>query len=160
MLCEEVNNNMTKNTITRTWLAGLIGVAGGLAVAAIAIGFMLGYGGTFTAAPGGEGYDFVPSMDAIFWSSVVGIVGGGAIAAVGGLIQLVAWIGALMNTYQLQDKTWFAVLLVGGLIGFGAGIIGLITMVVYVIAGPDGKAVAKAMTSTSGALPGTLAPTS
>lgn len=42
-----------------------------------------------------------------------------------------AWIGALVNTVQLPDKTWFAILLVMGLLSFG-----FIAMVIYVIAGP------------------------
>ena len=129
---------MRKSTITRTWLAGLVAVAGGLAIVAFGIGFMLGYGGTFTASPTGEGYDFVPSLDGVFWSAVTAVVIGFAIAAAGGLVQLVAWVGALMNTYRLQDKTWFAAVLIGGAIGLAAGFVGLATMVAYVVAGPDG----------------------
>jgi hypothetical protein len=45
----------------------------------------------------------------------------------------VAWIGALLNTAQLDDKTWFVVLLLLGLFSFG-----LLAMIAYVIAGPDG----------------------
>jgi len=54
-------------------------------------------------------------------------MGGGALG------QFVAWIGALLNSAQLHDKTWFLVLLLVGLFSFG-----FIAMVVYVIAGPDG----------------------
>ena len=44
---------------------------------------------------------------ALAWSLLgLGIVGGLAIA--GGLIGgLVSWIGALLNTWQLESKTWF-----------------------------------------------------
>jgi hypothetical protein len=49
--------------------------------------------------------------------------------------QLVAWIGAVINTAQLQDKTWFLVLLLLGVLSFG-----FIAMVFYVLAGPDGAA--------------------
>jgi hypothetical protein len=45
----------------------------------------------------------------------------------------VAWIGAVLNTAQLPDKTWFVVLLVVGLLGLV-----FIATVAYVIAGPDG----------------------
>ena len=38
-------------------------------------------------------------------------------AAVGSVLQLAGWVGALVNTYQLADKTWFVVLLIGGIIG-------------------------------------------
>jgi hypothetical protein len=47
----------------------------------------------------------------------------------------VSWIGALVNTAQLVDKTWFIVILVLGLFSFG-----LVAMIAYVIAGPDGTA--------------------
>ena len=57
-----------------------------------------------------------------------------ALAVIGGLIGgLVSWIGALLNTSRSEDKTWFSVLLVLGLVSFG-----LVAMIAYVIAGPDG----------------------
>jgi hypothetical protein len=56
----------------------------------------------------------------------------------GGLVSgLVAWIGALLNTWQLESKTWFAVLLLTGIFNFG-----FIAMVAYVIGGPDGSVAA------------------
>jgi hypothetical protein len=39
----------------------------------------------------------------------------------------------LLNTAELTDKTWFIILLVLGLFSFG-----LVAMIAYVIAGPDG----------------------
>jgi hypothetical protein len=45
----------------------------------------------------------------------------------------VAWIGAVLNTAHLPDKTWLVVLLVVGLLGFV-----FIATTAYVIAGPDG----------------------
>jgi hypothetical protein len=47
--------------------------------------------------------------------------------------HFVAWIGAVLNTAQLPDKTWFVVLLVVGLLGLV-----FFATVAYVIAGPDG----------------------
>jgi hypothetical protein len=47
--------------------------------------------------------------------------------------HFVAWIGAVLNTAHLPDKTWCVVLLVVGLLGLV-----FIATVVYVIAGPDG----------------------
>jgi len=46
----------------------------------------------------------------------------------------VAWIGAVLNTANLADKTWFIVVLVGGLLG-----VGFLVTVAYVVAGPDGQ---------------------
>jgi hypothetical protein len=47
--------------------------------------------------------------------------------------HFVAWIGAVLNTAHLSDKTWCVVLLVVGLLGLV-----FIATVAYVIAGPDG----------------------
>jgi hypothetical protein len=47
--------------------------------------------------------------------------------------HFVAWIGAVLNTAYLPNKTWFVVLLVVGLLGFV-----FVATVAYVIAGPDG----------------------
>ncbi len=59
------------------------------------------------------------------------IIGGLTIAA-GSLASIIAWIGALLNTVQLEDKAWFVLLLVLGLWNFG-----FVAMIAYVIAGPD-----------------------
>jgi hypothetical protein len=62
----------------------------------------------------------------------LGVVGG--VAFIGAMIGgLVSWIGALLNTSQLESKTWFLVLLLLGIFSFG-----LIAMIAYLIAGPDG----------------------
>lgn len=147
---------MAKTTIVRTWFGGLIALGAGLLLVGLSIVLMLAYAGTFTPAASGSGYDFVPTLGGFFWLTTAGIVLGGIFAAVGGIVQLVAWIGALLNTYQLPDKAWFAVLLVGGLLGFAMGVIGLATMVAYVLGGPDGMAVRPLERRP---LPTTLAPT-
>ena len=148
---------MSKSTVARTWLAGVITLAGGLVLAGVSVGLMLGFAGTFTTAPSGQGYDFQPALDGFFWTTVVGIVLGSILAAVGGVIQFVAWIGAMSNTYVLQDKTWFGVLLVSGIVGFAFGLVGLAGMIAYVVAGPDGVALEKDR-ARIGAQPGALAP--
>lgn len=70
---------------------------------------------------------------ALAWSLLgIGIVGG--LTILGGLIAgLVAWIGALLNTWQLDSKAWFIALLVIGIFNLG-----LFAMIAYVVAGPDG----------------------
>jgi len=144
---------MSKSTVVRTWLGGLIALAAGLVLMAFSIGLMLGYGGTFTQSADGQVYDFVPRLDGFFWTTIVGIVAGCLLTAIGGVVQLVAWVGALFNTFQIEDKTWFAVLLAGGLVGFVFGIVGFAAMVAYVIGGPDGALVRRTPTVV-----GTLAP--
>lgn len=124
---------MTKGMITRTWLGGIIGMAIGLVIAGVATGVMLAYGGTYVSARSGSGYEFVPTQGGTFWSSVAFICTGGFVAICGIIVQFVAWVGALVNSYQLQDKMWFLLTLLLGLMGFG-----LVVMIVYIIAAPDG----------------------
>lgn len=124
---------MTKGIITRTWIWGIIGMVAGLVVAGVATAIMLAYGGTYVSARSGNGYDFVPTPGGTFWSTVVLICVGGLIALSGIIAQFVAWVGALVNSYQLQDKMWFLLTLLLGLIGFG-----LVVMIVYLIAAPEG----------------------
>lgn len=151
---------MTKSAITRTWIVGLATLAVGLIVAAVSIGLMLGYGGTFTARPDGNGYNFVPNFDSFFWTTVMVTIGGVFVTAVGGLVQLAAWIGALANTYRLTDRMWFVILLLSGLLSFAVPVVGFAVMAAYVIGGPDGMAVGSQRASAPASRPATLAPTS
>jgi hypothetical protein len=132
----------------------------GLLMIGLGVILMLAYGGTFAQAAGGDGYDFVPSYGGFFWTTIVLIVTGAFAAAIGGIVGLVAWIGALVNTYQIQDKTWFAVMLAGGVFGFAFALIGFAAMVAYVIAGPDGMAFPQPQVPAPASRPATLAPTS
>lgn len=145
---------MRKSTITKTWLGGIIAVALGFVAAAVAIGLMLAYGGMFTSAPNGEGYDFVPTQDAFFWTMVGIIVTGFLVAVAGAIADFVAWIGALVNSFQLQDKLWFVLTLVLGLVG-----IGLVVMIAYLIAAPDGYEEKEKISGAQAPQPPTLAPT-
>lgn len=129
---------MAKRTITKLWIAGLFVLAVGLAVAGISVALMLAYGGHFAPAADGSGTTFIPTLDAYFWTTASVAAGGFLIAIAGGIMQLAAWIGALVNTNQLADKTWFIVLLVGGVLGLSFGLLGFAVMVAYLIAGPDG----------------------
>jgi hypothetical protein len=129
---------MRKTTITKMWIAGLIVLVAGLLVGGVSVGLMLAFGGSFSPAATGNGQDFVPRFDGFFWTTVGFTVVGFTVALVGSIIQLAAWIGALVNTYQLEDKAWFIGLLIGGLLGLASGIIGFAAMIAYIVAGPDG----------------------
>ncbi len=128
---------MTKPQITRIWLIGVAVFVVGLIIFGVSMGLMFAYGGQYVPAARGSGYDFVPTLDGFFWTTVGFMILGGIVAIGGAIAQLVAWIGALMNTNALQDKTWFIVLLAGGLIGLMFGLVYFAVMVAYVIAGPD-----------------------
>ena len=151
---------MTKHTVTRTWLAGFVVFVVGLIVGIVSLVLIFAFGGHYSPAPTGNGYDFEPVLDAFFWTMLGLTITGFICVLAGGIVQLVAWVGALTNTYQLQDKTWFAVLLGGGLLGLAFGLIGMATMLAYVIAGPDGTAVRQTQMGEPERWPHTAAPTS
>ena len=119
---------MSKATVTRLFIGGgLAIIAGGiLAIAAVWVAIA---NDTFVMS----GPDVVGLRGgALTWSILgLGVVGG--LVAVGGLIAgFVAWIGALLNTWQLESKTWFAVLLLLGIFNLG-----FFAMIAYLIAGPN-----------------------
>ena len=119
---------MSKPVVTRLFVGGLVAVIAG-ALVVVAAGLVAWASGAFIV-DGPDVTGIRPTPQA--WTFVVlGIVG--VIAIIGGSISgLVAWIGALLNTAQLEDKTWFVLLLVLGLLSFG-----LVAMLAYVIAGPN-----------------------
>jgi len=129
---------MTKSMITRSWIGGLVVFATGIVVAIVGVFLMLAYGGTFTQIADTSNYDFTPDMNGFFWTTIGVIVVGGVIALIGSIVQLAAWIGALVNSYMLPEKAWFLILLLGGLLSIGFAPIGFAVMVAYVIAAPDG----------------------
>jgi hypothetical protein len=120
---------MTKSTVTKIFIGSVFAVAGGVVL--LAAGLFLAYvNGTFVM----RGPDVVGIHPSAFSWSMVGLGIVGILAVIGGaLAQFVAWIGAVLNTSRLEDKTWFIVLLVLGLLSFG-----FIAMLVYLVAGPDG----------------------
>ena len=122
---------MTKSMVTKIFIGSLIAVVAGVFV--VALGFLaaLSTGTLVMEGPDVTGFELSSAAPAAFGVALVGILG-----IVAGLIgQFVAWIGAVVNTSRLDDKTWFVVLLVLGLLSFG-----FIAMLVYVLAGPDGTA--------------------
>ncbi len=125
---------MTRKTITRWWLWGLLAMA--------AAGVLIPSSSLALAAHD-EGVN-----DAYSRTMVALIALGGAFALGSLLAQMVAWAGAVLNTRPLADTRWFQALLWGGVVGmltvplFGLGVLILLNlMVAYLVAGPDGLAV-------------------
>ena len=119
---------MSKATVTRLFIGGGLAVIAGAVLAIVAVS-VANANDTFVM----NGPDIVGLRGSVLaWSMLpLGIVGG--LAILGGLIAgLVAWIGALLNTWQLESKTWFAVLLLLGIFNFG-----FFAMVAFLVAGPD-----------------------
>jgi len=146
---------VTKSSIARTWIGGLAAFAAGILVSIVGVFLMLGYAGTFTQIAGTSDYNFDPNLNGFFWVTIALIVAGGFIAVVGGVAQFVAWIGGLINSYALPEKTWFAVLLVGGVVSLAFAPVGFAAMMAYVIAAPDGTPYRQMQTPAQA----TLAPT-
>lgn len=150
---------MTKSAITKTWIGGLIVFASGIVASIVGVFLMLGYSGTFTQVAGTNNYNFTPNTNGFFWTTITVIVIGGLIALAGSIVQFVAWIAALVNSYIFPDKTWFLVLLLGGLLSFFFAPIGFAAMVAYVVAAPDGIAYRRSQAPSGLPQPGPLAPT-
>ena len=120
---------MTKATVTKIFLAGVLAaIAGGIVV--LVTGGIAYTNDVFVM----NGQDVVGLRSGPFtWTLLgVGLVGALAMAA-GAVAGLIAWIGALLNVSQLDSKVWFVVLLLLGLTNFG-----ILGMIAYIIAGPDG----------------------
>jgi hypothetical protein len=120
---------MSKATVTRLFIGSVIAAGAGTIIAILAVWTAIA-NDVFVM----NGADIVAIQGSLLaWVLLgFGIVGGLAVA--GGLIGgLVSWIGALLNTSQLESKTWFLALLLLGIFNFG-----FFAMIAYLIVGPDG----------------------
>jgi len=120
---------MTKATVTRLFLGSVAAFVAGILLAIVAVAIAFASGVFVMDGPDVVGIQSTPTA----WTTLaMGLIATLAIigACIGGLVS---WIGALLNTARLEDKMWFILLLVLGLFSFG-----LVAMIAYVIAGPDG----------------------
>ena len=124
---------MSKATVTRLFICSGIAIVSGAIVAIAAVWLAIANNVFVMAGPDIIGI----SGGALAWSLLaLGILGGLAVA--GGFIGgLVSWIGALLNTWQLESRTWFAVLLLLGIFNLG-----FFAMIAYLLVGPDARAAA------------------
>jgi hypothetical protein len=120
---------VSKATVTRVFMGSVIAVIAGAVLAFAAVWIAFANGAFVMNGPDVIGVQSTPMA----WT-IVGLGVVAALAMIAGFVGgLVSWIGALLNTSQLEDKTWFVLLLVLGLLSFG-----LVAMIAYVIGGPDG----------------------
>jgi hypothetical protein len=120
---------MSKTNVTRLFVGAIVALGVGLVLGIAALWAALAsdavdLGGRHVVdVNGGSGA----------WTAL-GLVIVGSLVFLGGTVAaVVSWLGALLNTWQLEDKLWFGSLLGLGLLGFG-----VIAMIAYVVAGPDG----------------------
>ena len=122
---------MFKATVTRLFIGSLIALGAGATVSIFAIALAIA-NNVFVM----DGNDISAIQGGPLASALLGVAFLGALTAAGGVVAgLVAWIGAVLNTWQLDSKAWFVALVLTGIFNFG-----FIAMVIYIIAGPDGKA--------------------
>jgi hypothetical protein len=120
---------MTKQNITRLFVGAIVAVVAGVLLGFVAV-WIAYANGVFEM----DGPDVIGVHGSGLAAVLIATVGIGVLGVLAGAISgLASWIGALLNTAQLDDKTWFVLLLVLGLFSFG-----FIAMLAYVIAGPDG----------------------
>ena len=120
---------MSKKSVTRLFVGAIVAVVAGVVLGVAALWAALA---SDAIELGGSNYIDVNGGSGA-WTAL-GLVILGSLAILGGTVaSVVSWIGALLNAWQLEDKLWFASLLALGLLGFG-----VIAMIAYVVAGPDG----------------------
>jgi hypothetical protein len=120
---------MTKATVTRLFIGGGIAIIAGAILAVVAVWIAIA-NDVFVM----NGPDVVGIRGSALAFALLGIAIVGSLAMMGGLITgLVAWIGALLNTWQLDSKAWFIALLLLGIFNFG-----FFAMIAFLVAGPDG----------------------
>jgi hypothetical protein len=133
---------MSKKNVTRLFVAAAVACGAGVVLAIAALWAALAsdainLGGDHVIdVNGGSGA----------WSALVLVVVGSLVILAGIVTAVVSWIAALLNTWQLEDKVWFGSLLVSGLLGFG-----VVAMIAYVVAGPDGTSQGLARPAIAGA---------
>jgi hypothetical protein len=119
----------SKKTVTRLFVGAIAAFSAGLVLGIAALWAALA---THAIDLGGSHVIDVNGGSGA-WSALGLVILGSLVLLGGTIVAVVSWIGALVNTWQLEDKTWFASLLGLGLLGFG-----VVAMIAYVIAGPDG----------------------
>jgi hypothetical protein len=124
---------MSKATVTRLFVGSVIAAVAGAILLVIAVGLAMANDVFVMNGNDVVGVNSGPLALALL---AIGVAGG--VAIVGAMIGgLVSWIGALLNTAQLDSKAWFLALLLLGIFNFG-----FLAMIAYVIVGPDGAALA------------------
>ena len=121
---------MSKTTITRLFEPAIAAVVAGIVIAIVTVVVGLANG---AVALGGS-QPVTLNGGTVAWTIGAFVLSSLVITA-GTLAAITAWVGALLNTSRLEDKTWFVVLLVLGLFSLG-----WLAMIAYVFTGPDSTA--------------------
>jgi hypothetical protein len=118
---------MSKLTIRRLFVAALVGGVAGILVSVISVLAALADGVITIGGPTAVSIKGDAFGDLLVWLVIASLL-----MTAASLAAIASWVGALLNTYRLEDKTWFIAVLVLGLASFG-----WVAMIAYLIAGPD-----------------------
>lgn len=118
---------MSRSVIAKLFFGSLVSLVVAVVLLGVALAFALGSGSLLV-----DGANVVGIQSAFGWGMVVIATVAIFVIVAAAFGQLVAWIGALINTAALENKTWFVILLVTGLLGFG-----VIAMLVYLLTEPN-----------------------
>jgi hypothetical protein len=136
VLAKRRSNELSKSLIGRIWIVGLVLMVLGIVVSAIGV------------AMGSSGLDANDTQNVQYFLNAVSRTSGGFLAisglvvlSIGGLLQFVAWVLAMVAAAMLARWAWFVLLLVLGLIGLE-----FFVMLAYVIAGPSERDAPRVMT--------------
>ena len=133
---------MSKKSVSRLFVGAIVAIGAGLV-----LGFAALWAAWASDAIDVGGSDYIDVNGGSGAWTALGLVIVGSLAILGGTTAaVVSWISALLNTWQLEDKMWFASLLALGLLGFG-----VVAMIAYVVAGPDGTKQSVARPGIAGA---------
>ena len=120
---------MSKKKVTRLFVAAVVASGAGLVLGLAALWVALA---SDAIDLGGSGHvDLNGGSGA--WTSLAFVLVGSLAMVAATIAAVMSWLGALLNTWQLEDKKWFGSLLALGLFGLG-----VVAMIAYVVAGPDG----------------------
>lgn len=117
---------MSRSVIAKLFYGSLAAIFLAIVAIAVAVGFAVASSSLLMSGP-----DVVGVRSPFAWGIVALAAFACLVLIAASFAQLVAWIGALIETAPLENKTWFIVLLVTGILGLA-----LIPMLVYLLSEP------------------------
>jgi hypothetical protein len=121
--------DMSKSLVLKLFWGSLIALVAGFVLMGITVALAISNDIFVMSGPDVTGI----KSGVLSWTLLGLMVLAGLILLFAAVAHFLAWIGAVLNTAYLPNKTWFVVLLILGLMGFV-----FIATIAYVIAGPDG----------------------
>ncbi|QGN32837.1 hypothetical protein [Microlunatus sp. Gsoil 973] len=123
---------MSKKLVVAIFVWSLLGMIASVALIIAAIAVAVLSDSLIMQGDDVVGIERSPSLVAAVVMASVGVL----VLILASIGQFVAWVGAVVNTFALEDKAWFVILLVAGLVSLG-----FVATLIYVIIGPDGSKV-------------------